>query len=63
MLLDDIVFAPYSGAGLAYELLTRKRLDNPKCLELYGFKVYSQNDEDGIIEEIIVCRIRRAIRS
>ena len=32
--------------------MTRKRLDNPKCLELYGFKVYSQNDEDGIIEEI-----------
>ena len=26
--------------------------DNPKRLEHYGFKVYSQNDEDGIIEEI-----------
>jgi hypothetical protein len=25
---------------------------NPKRLEHYGFKVYSQNDEDGIIEEI-----------
>lgn len=28
------------------------RLNNPKCIEKYGFKVYSQNDEDGIIEEI-----------
>lgn len=25
---------------------------NQKRLELYGFKVYSQNDEDGILEEI-----------
>ena len=52
MLLDNILVLPYSGGGLAYELLTRKRLENEKCLELYGFKVYSQNDEDGIIEEI-----------
>ncbi len=37
---------------MLYERLTLKRLENPKCLELYGFKVYSQNDEDGIIEEI-----------
>lgn len=28
--------------------------DDPKRLEPHGFKVYSQNDEDGIIEEI--CR-------
>jgi hypothetical protein len=28
------------------------RLANPIFLERYGFKVYSQNDEDGIIEEI-----------
>lgn len=27
-------------------------MENSKCLELSGFKVYSQNDEDGIIEEI-----------
>ena len=26
--------------------------DEPRRLEHYGFKVYSQNDEDGIIEEI-----------
>lgn len=32
-------------------LLDRYRMD-PKRLEPFGFKVYSQNDEDGIIEEI-----------
>lgn len=37
---------------MAYEILTQRRLNNPKCLERHGFKVYSQNDEDGIIEEI-----------
>jgi hypothetical protein len=26
----------------------RTRLDNPLYLERFGFKVYSQNDEDGI---------------
>lgn len=52
MFLNDITVFNYSGAGIAYERLTRKRLDDAKCLELYGFKVYSQNDEDGIIEEI-----------
>ncbi len=39
-------------AGLAYDILTARRIENEKCLERYGFKVYSQNDEDGIIEEI-----------
>ncbi|MDR1115625.1 MAG: hypothetical protein LBL33_05680 [Tannerella sp.] len=39
------------------ELLKRSLLNNPKYLEpnrleLHGFKVYSQNDEDGIIQEI-----------
>ena len=33
-------------------MLTERRLQNEKCLERFGFKVYSQNDEDGIIEEI-----------
>ena len=45
------IFNPIRG-GMAYELLTEQRLENPKCLERYGFKVYSQSDEDGIIEEI-----------
>ena len=48
----DLLTHPYKGAGLAYDLLTEKRLANEKCLERYGYKVYSQNDEDGIIEEI-----------
>jgi hypothetical protein len=39
------------------ELLKHSLLNNPKYLEpnrleLHGFKVYSQNDEDGIIQEI-----------
>ena len=29
-----------------------KRMNDPCCLERYGYKVYSQNDEDGIIAEI-----------
>jgi hypothetical protein len=33
-------------------LLAGSRYDDPKCLARYGFKVYSQNDEDGIIAEI-----------
>lgn len=38
--------------GLLWDNLLCDRLNNSKCLEKYGFKVYSQNDEDGIIEEI-----------
>lgn len=34
------------------ELLSDARYDNGKRLEPYGFKVYSQYDEDGIIQEI-----------
>ena len=48
----EILTRQYFGAGIAYELLTERRLKNKKCLEVHGFKVYSQNDEDGIIEEI-----------
>ena len=38
--------------GLCWEELTRSRWQNPKSLERYGYKVYSQNEEDGIIQEI-----------
>lgn len=38
--------------GICWEELTRTRWQNPKSLERYGYKVYSQNDEDGIIQEI-----------
>ena len=40
------------GSCMKFEDETRARLKDKKCLEYYGFKVYSQNDEDGIIEEI-----------
>ena len=42
----------YLGSCMKFEDATRERLKDKKCLEYYGFKVYSQNDEDGIIEEI-----------
>jgi hypothetical protein len=32
--------------------LAKPRYADPKCLTRYGFKVYSQCDEDGIIQEI-----------
>lgn len=38
--------------GIIWDEKLCERVNNPKCLEKYGFKVYSQNDEDGIIEEI-----------
>lgn len=38
--------------GLCWDVLTENRLNNPLALERYGYKVYSQNDEDGIIQEI-----------
>lgn len=38
--------------GMKFEEATRERLKDKKCLEYYGFRVYSQSDEDGIIEEI-----------
>lgn len=52
-MIGDTMLKNYSGGGgCYYEFLTQRRLENPKCLERYGFKVYSPNDEDGIIEEI-----------
>lgn len=38
--------------GVLWEKMTDERMKNNKCLEKYGYKVYSQNDEDGIIQEI-----------
>lgn len=40
-------------AGFYWDKKTQQRLNNPVCLESYGYKVYSQNDEDGIIQEIL----------
>lgn len=50
--------APYQimnnsiSAGPKWEIATCKRLQDDIYLESHGFKVYSQNDEDGIISEI-----------
>lgn len=41
----------YTG-GRCWEVLTEKRMTDPRALENFGYKVYSQNDEDGIIAEI-----------
>jgi len=41
----------YLARNAIEELLTKIRTD-AKRLEPFGFKVYSQNDEDGIVEEI-----------
>ncbi len=38
--------------GLCWDEFTRKRMRDPLALENFGYKVYSQNDEDGIIHEI-----------
>ncbi len=38
--------------GLCWDKLTKKRMSEPLALENFGYKVYSQNDEDGIIQEI-----------
>ena len=38
--------------GRQWDRTTKKRLLNRKALENFGYKVYSQNDEDGIIQEI-----------
>lgn len=38
--------------GIKWNIALEKRLEDPKYLEAYGYKVYSQNDEDGIIHEI-----------
>ncbi len=38
--------------GLCWDELTRKRMEDPMAIENFGYKVFSQNDEDGIIKEI-----------
>lgn len=38
--------------GYRWERQTREHLQDSLFLESYGYKVYSQNDEDGILQEI-----------
>ena len=40
----------YNRNDIEYE--NKRRLDDPKYLDRFGYKVFSQNDEDGIITEI-----------
>jgi hypothetical protein len=40
------------------EEMAKPRNADPKRLLRYGFKVYSQNDEDGIVQEIFKRRIQ-----
>lgn len=49
---DLVLNHAHRGLSPKFEDATRARLNDKKCPEYYGFKVYSQNDEDGIIEEI-----------
>ena len=49
---SGIPIPPLQIGKTMFDELTEMRLENEKCLERYGFKVYSQNEEDGIIEEI-----------
>ena len=41
-----------TSAGFYWDKKTIDRFNNPLCLDSYGYKVYSQNDEDGILSEI-----------
>ncbi len=49
---DNLKFSGVIEGGSCWDELTRERMQDPKSLEAYGYKVYSQNDEDGIIHEI-----------
>ena len=50
--VENFKFLGTVEGGFYWEELTRKRMQEPKALEPYGYKVYSQNDEDGILHEI-----------
>lgn len=50
--VENFKFSRTVEGGFYWEELTRKRMREPKALEPYGYKVYSQNDEDGILHEI-----------
>ena len=50
--MSEIRFSGTYTGGRCWELLTEQRMADARALENYGYKVYSQNDEDGIIAEI-----------
>lgn len=45
-------FAGTITGGLCWNELTENRMKDPLAIENFGYKVYSQNEEDGIIHEI-----------
>lgn len=47
----DVITRNYWG-GLKWDIELSRRLNNSIYLENHGYKVYSQNDEDGIVHEI-----------
>ena len=49
---DLVYFQGKVENGFCWNVLSKERMKDPKSLEPYGYKVYSQNDEDGIIHEI-----------
>ena len=49
---DCVRFHGAVEGGFCWDALTKNRIRNRKALEPYGYKVFSQNDEDGIIHEI-----------
>lgn len=62
-MLENIIFNKVS-AGYFWDVKLQERFENPLYLESFGYKVYSQNDEDGIIHEIferIGCTNKRFI--
>ncbi len=51
--MDIFSFLDHSPwGGVKWTLALDKRLADEKFLESHGYKVYSQNDEDGILQEI-----------
>ncbi len=52
LLFQNIRIAGYLARQEINKIVEEIRKKDPKRLEPYGYKVYSQNDEDGIIEEI-----------
>ena len=48
----SLVHYQVEAAQLMRHILAEPPCDNPLRLERYGYKVYSQNDEDGILAEI-----------
>ncbi len=51
-ILSDNYMDKWLWGGVKWDINTIERMQDDRALENYGFKVYSQNDEDGIIQEI-----------